>query len=187
MNKFVFILLFTIPFLGTFIKVNSVPLPSNKYYYMLARNEIRDMETKFQNIKKLSAHEKIVHFYLEHLKELENTETQDRFLPSIPIEEVRDEIMNRPLYQFMRILPKGGNLHMHEPEMLDRKVLLEMIASDFELFEMLYICDRPAKAEYCMEHKLVCNCSAHQLKYFAKSNPGDAWVKVMCVLERLLI
>jgi len=159
-------------------RTDAVPLPTNKYYYMLARNEIRNMETKFQNIHSLSHREKVAHLYLEHIKQLENAQTHDRFLPSIPIEEVKDEIMNRDLYKVMRGLPKGGNLHMHEPEMLDRRVLLEMITSDEELFEMLYICDRLSKTE-CVSGQRACNCSAYQLKYFAKATgTDDGWVKV---------
>jgi len=144
---------------------------------MLARNEIRNMETKFQNIHSLSHREKVTHLYLERIKQLENAQTHDRFLPSIPIEDVRDEIMNRQLYQIMRGLPKGGNLHMHEPEMLDRRVFLEIITSDAELFEMLYICDKLNKPE-CVYNVDVCNCSSYQLKYFAKPYPDDGWVKV---------
>lgn len=154
-----------------------IPLPSNKYYYMLARNKLRDTETKSKNILSLSNLERSVHFYLETLKQQENADTSDRFLPSLPIEEVRDEIMNRQLYQLIRALPKGGNLHMHEPEMLDRRVFLEMITSDKELFEMLYICDKLEKPD-CIQGKSVCSCSAYQLKYFAKDDPDDGWVKV---------
>ena len=153
-----------------------LPIASNKYYYMLAREKLRNMESNSQKFLSLSARETIVHFYLESLKQQEYAETSSRFLPSLPIEEVRDEMMRRQLYQLLRALPKGGNLHMHEPEMLDRKVFLELIENDPELYEMLYICDKANELMCALKKK--CDCSKYQLRYFAK-NPDDGWSKVL--------
>lgn len=152
-----------------------IPLASNKYYYMLARNELRDMETKARNFLDLSAEEKIVHFYFESLKQQEYANTSNRFLPSLPIEDVLDELQGRQLYQLIKYLPKGGNLHMHEPEMLDRKVFLNMIEKDDELYDMLYICDKFNKPQCALKE---CMCSAYQLRYFTKDQPDDGWSKV---------
>ncbi len=174
-SQFILRLFFFCSLTMNFFPVQCIPLASNKYYYMLARNELRDMETKSQNFHELSEREKIVHFYFENLKQQEYIDTSDRFLPSLPVEDVIDEIMNRQLYQVIKYLPKGGNLHMHEPEMLDRKVFLNLIQNDDELFDMLYICDKFNKPECALK---ACNCSSYQLKYFAKNNPDDGWTKV---------
>ena len=157
--------------------VKCISLPTNKYYYMLARNELRDMEKKSHNFKGLSNRERVVHFQLEALKQIEYSETSSRFYPSLPIEDVYKEIKMRPLYELLKKLPKGGNLHMHEPEMLDRRIFLELIKNDPELYEMLYICDKITNPS-CKQSYKACNCSAYQLRYFATHKPEAGWTKV---------
>ena len=72
-SQFILRLFFFCSLTMNFFPVQCIPLASNKYYYMLARNELRDMETKSQNFHELSEREKIVHFYFENLKQRENT------------------------------------------------------------------------------------------------------------------
>ena len=94
------------------------------------------------------------------------------FKPANPIEDELADMVNRPLYKLLKQLPKGGNLHMHENQMLDRKKLLQIIQNAPE-YDFLYICD-PNKPQ-CLTS--VCNCSSYFLSYFP-NGAVDGWVKV---------
>jgi hypothetical protein len=59
--------------------------------------------------------DQVVDRYLQYLKWQQFTETKDTgFYPSRPIEEVLDDVTSTPLYDVLRQLPKGGNMHSHE-------------------------------------------------------------------------
>jgi len=63
------------------------------------------------------------------------------------------------------LLPKGGNLHIHEFQILDRKLFLESIKNSSE-YDLLYICDQNT----CVNKK-------YYLSYF-KGNVPLGWTKV---------
>lgn len=59
--------------------------------------------------------ELIVDHYLQYLKWAEFIETKDTgFYASRPVEEVMDYVRHTRLYDVLRQLPKGGNMHSHE-------------------------------------------------------------------------
>jgi len=85
-------------------------------------------------------------------------------------------IQKRKLYQVLKKVPKGGNLHLHEDQVLNRRVLLEFIRESPEEFEMLHICDKQNK-KTCRQ--IECECADYHLEYIPKNKPAtDAWVKV---------
>ena len=161
-------------------------MPTNKYMYMMARNELKSLETTYQKFMLLNEREKAVNFYLLDLKSKEYVNTYEKYLPALPVEKVLKNIMSRPLYSMLRLLPKGGNLHMHEPEMLDRRVFLNLIQQDPELYDMLYICDKENKTQCAarVSNSSVCNCSSYSLSYFSKE-PALGWTKVRILLTWL--
>jgi len=156
LNVFLFLL---------FSNVNLLPLPLNQYAYMVARNKIKQQNLAVQALNKLNSKERIVNLYLEYLQTREYIDTRKYFYPSRPIETELENITNSPLYQFLIKLPKGGNLHIHEFQVLDRKILLESIKNSPE-YDFLYICDQNS----CINNK-------YYLNYF-KVNVPSGWTKV---------
>ncbi|CAF0966613.1 unnamed protein product [Didymodactylos carnosus] len=132
---------------------------------MLARDNIRQHDLAFQSKNNLNVKENVVNLYFELLKSHEFNDTTEYFYPSQPIETEVINITNRPLYRFLKLLPKGGNLHIHENQILDRKRLLEVIQNSSE-YELLHICDQSS-----------CETEKYYLKYF-KSNIPQGWTKV---------
>ncbi|CAF0982894.1 unnamed protein product [Didymodactylos carnosus] len=132
---------------------------------MLARDKIRQHDLAFQTKNNLNDKEKVVNVYLESLKLNEFNNTTKYFYPSRPIETEVINITSRPFYQFLKALPKGGNLHVHEFQILDRKLLLELIQNSPE-YDLLHICDQ----DNCVTNK-------YHLNYY-KSNIPRGWTKV---------
>lgn len=158
-------------FLISLLLVNKslcLPLPYNQYAYMKARDQLT-----FREIN-LSPKEKCVNLHMETLKQKEFLDTLKYFYPARPIETELVNITSRDMYKFLKNLPKGGNLHIHEFQMLDRRKLLEIVFKQTE-FEWVYICDKAAIE--CKTNLSLCNCSNHNLAYFAKSAPLG-WTKV---------
>ncbi|CAF4185372.1 unnamed protein product [Rotaria socialis] len=142
-----------------------LPLPFNQYAYMLARERIKQHDRSVQAQNRLNSNEKIVNLYLELLQANEYVHTKDYFYPSRPIETEIKNITNSVLYHFLKLLPKGGNLHLHEFQVLDRELLLESIKNSAE-YDLLYICDQ----NDCITNK-------YYLRYF-KGNISSGWTKV---------
>ncbi|CAF1347994.1 unnamed protein product [Rotaria sordida] len=148
-----------------FSNVNPLPLPYNQYSYMLARNKIKQNDEMGPIKHSLNKKEVIVNFYLEWIRTNEFIRTRTYFYPARPIETEIENITNNPLYQLLKLFPKGGNLHIHESQVLDRKLLLESILNSEE-DKYLYICDQE-------------NCTTN--KYFLsifRSTPSNDWTKV---------
>lgn len=143
----------------------SLPFPFDQYGYMMAREKIKQHDRAVQAQEKLNSREKTVNVYLEYLRAREFLETKDYFYPSRPIESEVKNITERSFYQFLSRLPKGGNLHLHEFQVLDRGVLLHSIFNSSE-YDLLHICDQ-----------VSCSNSRYYLRYF-QSNAPAGWTKV---------
>ena len=122
---------------------------------MRARNQLTSYSSSGHD---WSVKEKAVSFYLEKLKRDENAET--------PLMNMNE---NSELYQMLRRMPKGGNLHLHEIEALSRPKFLNFIFSSDKLLEWLYICDEP----------VLCTTTPYHMRYFSR-NIGDknGWTRV---------
>jgi adenosine deaminase CECR1 len=156
----VFLILFSL-----FLTVNLLPLPYNQYAYMLAREKIKEHDQAVQALNNLNSKEKIVNLYLELLRARDFIDTKNYFYPSHPIESEIDNITTSLFYQFLKFLPKGGNLHIHEFQILDRKLFLQSIKNSPE-YDLLYICDQ----NNCLKNK-------YYLNYF-QVNISSGWTKV---------
>ena len=151
-----------------------LPLPFNEYSFILARNSVKSLD--IGNVKPLNEKENVVSMYFEKLKydEIKRTGLSN-FYPLKPIETEYNSIITTELYRELVYLPKGGNLHMHEDQMINRRQLLEIIKAAPE-YDYLYICDK-AK-EYCQTN--TCNCTDYFLTYIKnpKYSDNNGWVKV---------
>ena len=145
--------------------ISSLPLPMNEYAYMIARSAIKQHDRSVQAQNKLNAKEKIAHLYVEYLQAEEYRNTRNYFYPSRPIETVLDNITASSFYKFLLQLPKGGNLHLHESQILNRRLLLESIRNSSE-YDLLYICDH-----------VHCNEKRYYLQYHQNA-PSYLWIKV---------
>ena len=152
-----------------------LPLPFDEYSFVLARNELQAVDAS-PNATALSSKEKLVSIYFEKLKadEFKRTGLSD-FYPLKPLENELDAIVSTDLYAILKDLPKGGNLHIHEFQMLNRRKLLEIVQASAE-YDYLYICDK--SKPYCQLNK--CACGDYILKYFKNltETTNDGWVKV---------
>jgi len=181
--SFALLLLFTC---GTSI-LNATPLlklawntdsnPFDQYSYLLARHIVKSSEHDYHSqARNLNEKEKLVSIYFEKLKQSEFDKTRKRFSPSKPIEKELEVIQQRKLYDLLKKLPKGGNLHLHEDQVLNRRVLLEYIRDSSEEYEMLHICDKLNKPT-CRE--MECKCAEYHMEYIPSSQLAtDGWVKV---------
>ena len=119
--------------------LSHLPLPLNEYSFVLARNYVKSLDSN--GPKELNAREKVVQIYFQKLKTDEYQRIgSSEFYALQPIETILDSIINSELYAKLKLLPKGGNLHMHEDQMANRKQLLEIIMANEE-YDYLYICD----------------------------------------------
>ena len=159
------LLIFGLIFCLLFSHIILLPLPFNQYAYMLARDKIKQHDRAVQAQNNLNSKEKTVNLYLELLRARDFINTKNYFYPSRPIETEMDNITTSPFYQFLKLLPKGGNLHIHEFQILDRKLFLESIKGSLE-YDLLYICDQNS----CVKNK-------YYLSYF-KGNVPSGWTKV---------
>ncbi|CAF1231950.1 unnamed protein product [Adineta steineri] len=148
-----------------FSNIILLPLPFNQYAYMLAREQIKQHDRAVQGQNNLTSEEKIVNLYFQVLRANDFISTKNYFYPSRPIETELENITNSPFYQFLTLLPKGGNLHLHEFQVLDRKIFLESIKNSPE-YDLLYICDQNS----CLTKK-------YYLNYFQNNIP-PGWTKV---------
>ena len=167
-----------------------LPLPFNEYSYILARNILKSIDQDISSSSLLSSawlseKENVVNIYFEKLKADEfkiadssSSTTSKKFYPSRPIESELEQIQASSLYKQLKLLPKGGNLHMHESQMLDRTKFLKMIANSEE-YDLLFICDKD-NADFCRQNKSLCQCKDYYLTYIKNitlTNP-DGWIKV---------
>jgi adenosine deaminase-related growth factor len=152
---------------------NALPLPFNEYSFVLGRNYLKSLDST--SPRELTDKEKVVRIYFEKLKVDEFSRTGlSGFYPLKPLETILDSIVNSELYAQLKFLPKGGNLHMHEDQMANRRQLLEIIKSSEE-YDYLYICDKTK--ENCIKN--ICNCTDYFLTYIKNSTfVKDGWVKV---------
>lgn len=154
----------------------ALPLPFNQYSYIQARQKLR---ADYENYDKLSYKELTVNLFLQRLKTTEFQATSKYFYPSRPIESELEKIKDRELYQILWRLPKGGNLHMHYDQMLDRHRFLTLIQQEMpDEFNIIHICDKDSDP-VCLQDPSQCKCTPYQLKYIAneaKRQPG--WIKV---------
>ena len=135
-------------FIALIAALDSLPLPLNEYSYILARNQLRLIDT---NTPSLNPLEKTVSLYYDGLKNAEFRQTSGHFYPSRPIEDNLAAIQSSKLYAKLKPVPKGGNLHLHEDQMTNRRQLLELIFNSPPEFERLYICDKPNRP-FCVRN-----------------------------------
>jgi hypothetical protein len=153
--------------------LSSLPLPLNEYSYILARDQLRLIDT---NTPRLSPRENTVSLHYDGLKRAELSRTLGHFYASRPIEDNLADIQSSELYAKLKPVPKGGNIHLHEDQMTNRRQLLELIFNSPPEFERLHICDRP-NSPFCAHN--ACRCQNYTLKYFGKeSDVDDGWLKV---------
>jgi adenosine deaminase CECR1 len=142
----------------------------NQFTYMKARNELASSNQHYFN---MSAKENLVNVYLQKLKKSEFNKSVDNL--ARPLETNLKQIQASELYHLLRFLPKGGNLHAHEIEMLDRRRFLQIVFDSPE-FEYLHICAK-SNDQPCLDESANCTCKENYLRYFAKT-PPNGWVKV---------
>jgi hypothetical protein len=150
---------------------DSLPLPYDEFAYYQARNELA---SAYDHVSSLNAREHLVSLYMEKMKQKEFNLTSAFFYPARPIESEVTAVTCRSLYKFLRKLPKGGNLHMHETQMLDRTKLLEIVFASDE-FEWLYICDK-ANDPACKTAN--CSCYQYSMDYFPNGPTQPGWVYI---------
>ena len=156
-------------------KVNCFPLPLNEYSFVMARNNVKFLDTN--GPKESNEKEKVVGIYFEKLKADEFKRTGlSGFYALKPIETILDSLVNSDLYAQLKLFPKGGNLHMHESQMANRKNMLETIMANEE-YDYLHICDKSNKF-YCQTKS--CKCTDYYLTFLKNSKYADTdgWVKV---------
>lgn len=159
------LLIIYIVFSSLFSNIILLPLPFNQYAYMLARKTIKEHDRSVQALNNLNSKEKVVNLYLKELQAKEYVNTKKHFYPSHPIETELENIIKSSFYEFLTLLPKGGNLHLHETQILDRKLFLESIQNSPE-YDLLYICDQ----NECIKNKYF-------LSYY-KNDVPRGWTKV---------
>lgn len=142
---------------------NAIPL--NQYSYILQRNSIKSYEHYRDGLDLLNSKEKVVDSYLRYLKAKEFNETKNNFYASRPIEKELANVTQRLLYKHLKKIPKGGNLHLHEDQVLDREIFLNAIINS-PFYDLLHICDQSS-----------CNNTMYFLDYFINSAP-TGWTKV---------
>ena len=155
------------------VLISALPLPFDEYSFVLARNRVKQMDrSDFYT----SQAEKTVSLYFEKLKYDEFGGTSVYFYPARPIETDLELITKTTLYNQLKKVPKGGNLHIHDNQMLNRRTLLEIIQnSPSGEFDLLYICDKTKPI--CSTTR--CTCSDFYLRYFYnEAQANDGWVKV---------
>lgn len=145
----------------------ALPLPYNQYAYMKARNNLTFRANS------LNEKEKLVNLFMQKQKSDEFGQTVKYFYPSRPIETELENITSRPIYGLLKQLPKGGNLHIHEFQMLERRKLLDIVFKSPE-YDWLYICDK-SNDPVCATKE--CNCLNYSLRYYTKNVP-NGWIKV---------
>lgn len=141
-------------------------LPLNEYNYMIGRKHFREYDQAIQLLRQLNWKERIVNLYFEYLRAEEFLQTKTYFYPSRPIEKGFVNITSSEFYQYLYRLPKGGNLHLHEYQTLDRRIFLQSIVNS-EDYDFLYICDQIS----CQEKKYF-------LTFFHGKSSPIGWTKV---------
>jgi hypothetical protein len=140
-----------------------LPLPMDEFSYILARNQLRVEDGDYGNAL-LSNKEKVVSFYFEKVKDDEFTRLGlYNFAPARPIESKLNDIQSSFVYSVLRQMPKGGNIHIHENQMLDRLLLLKIVQSSTE-WDYLYMCD-PNKP-VCKADPSPCPCVQSLSSYY---------------------
>lgn len=140
-----------------------LPLPMDEFSYILARNQLRVEDGDYGNAL-LSNKEKVVSFYFEKVKDDEFTRLGlYNFAPARPIESELNDIQSSFVYSVLRQMPKGGNIHIHENQMLDRLLLLKIVQSSTE-WDYLYMCD-PNKP-VCKADPSPCPCVQSLSSYY---------------------
>lgn len=151
----------------------------NNYMYMLKRNYIK---YKIDNKYKYGLYfddtnnehdykEYIVNLYLQILKSNEIKYENKHFY--YPIEKTLNFIQSKSkLYKLLRKFPKGGNLHLHEYQELDRSKLIDLLIDSVD-FADLYICDQVDS----INNNSSCENSKYSLNYF-KNAPPSGWTRL---------
>ena len=140
-----------------------LPLPMDEFSYILARNQLRVEDGDYGNAL-LSNKEKVVSFYFEKVKDDEFTRLGlYNFAPARPIESKLNDIQSSFVYSVLRQMPKGGNIHIHENQMLDRLLLLKIVQNSTE-WDYLYMCD-PNKP-VCKADPSPCPCVQSLSSYY---------------------
>ncbi|XP_013410098.1 adenosine deaminase 2-A [Lingula anatina] len=136
----------------------------SEYEFSRRRDELIREEREYAgHLRELTADEKIVDNYLEYLKWQEFIATEDKFLPSVGLEGVLDDIVNSKVFKTLKKFPKGGNMHLHENHILSKKKMLDIVFAS-EDFEHLHVAvDVPESKKW-------------RLDFFL--NPPAGWEKV---------
>lgn len=141
-----------------------IPRPNDAYSYEIAREILKQLDQYDYGVEDLDENEQVVNIFLQILKEAEMNETQDYFYGAYPLEKTFKDIIKRPLYDHLKTLPKGGNLHMHEFQMLNRTKFLEIVLTLPE-YKYLYICDK----DVCDQTR-----NKYYLRYYS-TIPPNGW------------
>ncbi|WAR17117.1 AGSA-like protein [Mya arenaria] len=135
-----------------------------EYKFARQRDLLEDKEKEFANDNILLTHdEKIVDNYLGFLKRQEFERTRHDFPPSRPIELVLPTIRESKVYSVLKKLPKGGNMHLHQGHILDKKVMLDII---FGSYLINYLCVNTKNG-------------SHQWELNFYDTPPKNWVRIL--------
>ncbi|CAH1784022.1 unnamed protein product [Owenia fusiformis] len=138
---------------------------ANEYHYAVERDRLKQEERKYAGYESsLNEDETIVNHYMQFLKWQEYNYTRDTFVPLRPIEETYHHIIKTKLFATLKKLPKGGNMHIHEHHVLEKKQMLEL-AMNLSDWDHLYVTHPNQSA------------SPWQYNFFINPPPNKGWVK----------
>jgi adenosine deaminase CECR1 len=124
-----------------YILIIELSLQIDPSEYMRLRDELEFKSKGSYNNRFLTLKETQLDLFLKNEK-LDELSKNSLIHFNLPIEDYINRInKDTLLYKLIEKMPKGGNLHMHEPEMLNRRTFLEIIFNSTE-FNYLYICNK---------------------------------------------
>ncbi|KAL5012098.1 hypothetical protein ScPMuIL_010649 [Solemya velum] len=110
-----------------------------EYHLSLERNRLENGEKNLANYTvSLDNDEEIVNAYMNYLKWEEFQRTRGRFLPAQPIQRVLKNITQSKVFDVLRKLPKGGNMHLHHNHVVSKEIMMDLIIGSDD-YDHLYV------------------------------------------------
>ncbi|XP_052765532.1 adenosine deaminase AGSA-like isoform X1 [Mya arenaria] len=135
-----------------------------EYKFARQRDLLEEKEKEHANNNIVLTNDEIIaDNYLGFLKRQELERTRHDFPPSRPIELVLPTIRASKVYAVLKKLPKGGNMHLHQGHILDKKVMLDII---FGSYLINYLCVNTKNG-------------SHQWELNFYDTPPKGWVRIL--------